>query len=131
MVKLHELTTSMGLKLKPQKCRSLSIKSGKSEEVVFSLGDDGISSILHDKYHKFLGGLYTFYFSASSVATVIKDRVGDQLRYLDSSLVRNEYKVRIYSEYLLGSWRFILSIHDLSKSQISDLENLTHSYLKR
>ena len=51
MVRLHDLTSSMGLKLKPRKCRSLSVKSGKSEEIVFSLGDDAISSILHDKYH--------------------------------------------------------------------------------
>ena len=64
MVRLHELTTSMGLKLKPPKCRSLSIRAGKSVEVVFSLGVDGISSILRDTYHKFLGGFYTFRFSA-------------------------------------------------------------------
>ena len=100
-------------------------------EEVFFLGVDGIVSILRDRYHKFLGGIYTFSFSAASVATVIKDRMGDQLKNLDSSLVRNEYKVRVYSEYLLGSWRFMLSIHDLSKCQIADLESLTHSYLKR
>ena len=131
MVRLHELTTSMGLKLKPQKCRSLSIKAGKSVEEVFFLGVDGVLSILRDKYHKFLGGFYTFNFSVASVATVIKERMGDQLKSLDSSLVRNEYKVQMYFEYLLGSWRFMLSIHDLSKCQIADLESLTHSYLKR
>ena len=57
MIRLHDLITSMGLKLKPQKCRSLSTstKAGKSVEVVFPLGDAEISSILHNKYHKFLG----------------------------------------------------------------------------
>ena len=84
MVRLHSLTKSMGLKLKPRKCRSLFIKAGKSEEIAFSLGDDVIVSILHDKYHKFLGGFYTFNFSASSIAAVIKDRVSDQLKNLDS-----------------------------------------------
>ena len=48
MAKLHDLTTSMGLKLKPAKCRSLSIKAGKSQEEVFSLGESEIASILHD-----------------------------------------------------------------------------------
>ena len=38
MIRLHELTTSMGLKLKPPKCRSLSIRAGKSEEVVLFVG---------------------------------------------------------------------------------------------
>ena len=60
MARLHDLTTSMGLRLKPRKCRSLSIKAGKSEEIAFSLGNDVIMSILHDKYHKFLGGYFTF-----------------------------------------------------------------------
>ena len=121
----------MGLKLKPRKCRSLSIKAGKSEEVAFFLGDDEILSILRDKYHKFLGGIYTFHYSASSVATVIKEKMSDQLKNLDLTLIRNEYKVRVYSEYFLGACRFILSIHDLTRSQIADLESLTHSYLKR
>ena len=78
MARLHVITSSMGLKLKPQKCRSLSIRAGKSEEIVFSLGDSGISSILHDKCHKFLGGFYTFEFSTASVADIIKERMGDQ-----------------------------------------------------
>ena len=131
MVRLNDLTKSMGLKLKPRKCRSLTIRAGKSEEVVFSLGDSEIMSILRDKYHKFLGGFYTFHFTASSVAAVIKERVSDQLKNLDSTLVRNEYKVRMYSEYLLSACRFHFSIHDLSKSQLSELEGLTHGYLKR
>ena len=38
MVRLHNLTTSMGLKLKPRKCRSLSVRAGKSEEIVFVAG---------------------------------------------------------------------------------------------
>jgi len=100
MVRLNDLTKSMGLKLKPRKCRSLSIKAGKSEEVAFSLGEDEIRSILHDKYHKFLGGLYTFNYTASSIATVIIERVSDQLKNLDSALIRNEYKVCIYTIYI-------------------------------
>ena len=48
MVRLYDRTSSMGLKVKPRKCRSLSVKSGKSEEIIFSLGDDAISSILHE-----------------------------------------------------------------------------------
>ena len=67
MARLHNLTSSMGLKLKPRKCRSLSIRAGKSEEIVFSFGNAEISSILHDKYHKFLGGFYTFDFSSNSL----------------------------------------------------------------
>ena len=125
MARLHYLTTSMGLKLKPHKCRSLT----GLEEVVFPLGESEIASILHDKYHKFLGGSYVFDFSTTSVAAVIKERVGDQLN-IDDLLVRNEYKVRIYSDYFLGSCCFIFSVHDLNKSHIK-APDLTHKYLKK
>ena len=131
MKRLHDLTSSMGLKLKPRKCRSLSIKAGKSVDLVFTLGESEISSILHDAYHKFLGGFYTFDFTASSVADVIKKRVSDQLKNIDSLLVRDEYKVRIYSEYFLGANRFVFSIHDLCLTQLNDLNALTHRFLKK
>ena len=105
---------------KPRKCRSLSIRGGKSEEIVFSLGDAEISSILHDKYHKFLGGFYTFDFLSTSLGSVIKERVGDQLKNIDSLLVRNEYKVRIYADYVLGANRFLFSVHDLTATQLKE-----------
>ena len=72
---LHNLTRSMGLKLKPQKCRSISIRAGRSVALPFFLGNDEISSILGDRYHKFLGFFYTFDFSAISVANVIRDKI--------------------------------------------------------
>ena len=121
----------MGLKLKPRKCKSLSIKAGKSVEVGFVLGDSVIGSILHDACHRFLGGVYTFSCSTSAVATIVKDKMRSQLVNIDKLIVRDEYKVRIYSEYYLGSLRFILAVHDLHKRQIDDLEALSHSFLKR
>ena len=84
----------MGLKLKPRKCRSLSVRAGKSVALAFSLGADEILSILGDRYHKFLRGFFTFYYLVASVASVIRDRMGDQLKNIDSLFVRNEYKVR-------------------------------------
>ena len=74
MKRLYELTSSMGLKLKPRKCRSLSVKAGKSVEIDFTLGESTIASILNDKCHKFLGGMYTFDNSTASVANVIRQR---------------------------------------------------------
>ena len=62
---------------------------------------------------------------------MIRDKISDQLKNIDLLLVRSEYKVRIYAEYLLGACRFMFSIHDLTRSQLNDLECLTHSYLKR
>ena len=77
MKRLYELTNSMGLKLKPRKCKSLSIVAGKSREVSFTLGNDEIGSILHEKYHKFLGGFYTFKSSAVAVTEILRDKISD------------------------------------------------------
>ena len=46
-------------------------------------------------------------------------------------MIRDEFKVRIYSEYFLNANRFILSIHDLNTTQIKRLEDLTHRHLKK
>ena len=64
-------------------------------------------------------------------ASVVKAKIHSQLENIDKLLVRNEYKVRIYADYYLSSLRFLFSIHDLHKRQINDLENLTHSFLKK
>ena len=131
MARLQDLTSLMGLKLKPRKCKSLSIKAGKSVDIGFVLGDSLIGSILHDAYHKFLGGIYTFAFTSSSVASVVEDKIRKHLKNIDELLVRNEYKARIYSDYFLGSLRFLFSVHDLHKCQIDSIEALTHVFLKK
>ena len=121
----------MGLKLKPRKCKSLSIKAGKSVEIGFSLGASLIGLILHDAHHHFLEGIYSFACSSSTVASVVKVKISTQLKNIDDLLVRNEYKVRIYSDYYLGSLRYLFSVPDLNKAQIKDLEDLSHRYLKK
>jgi hypothetical protein len=50
---------SMGLVLKPIKCKSLSIKAGCSAEEEFRLGDYIMASIKDVPYMKFLGGYMT------------------------------------------------------------------------
>jgi hypothetical protein len=45
-------------------------------------------------------------------------------------LVRDERKVRIYKEYFLPGNRFILSIHDLTKTDLGKPDALANRYLK-
>ena len=65
------------------------------------------------------------------MACVIKERIGGQMENINNLLVRDEFKVRIYSEYFLGSLRFLFSVHDLTKTQLKVLDDLTHVYLKK
>jgi hypothetical protein len=48
---------------------------------------------------------------------------------IDKCLVRDECTVRIHKEYFLPANRFILSIHDLTKTDLGKLDAFTNRYL--
>ena len=62
---VEEKAKSMGLIFKPKKCRSLSISSGRVENVSFVLSDPNDNNLkthiqtTHEKPHKFLGSQVT------------------------------------------------------------------------
>jgi hypothetical protein len=61
---------------------------------------------------------------------LIKDKIEHGLENLDKCLVCNEHKVRIPKEYFLPANHFILSIHDLTKTDLGKLDALANRYLK-
>lgn len=91
----------------------------------------GLGSILQADYHKFLGGFYTFKSSQCSVSNLVHNKIAREMANVDSLLIRDEYKVKIYSDYVLSSNRFLFSIHDICNSNLQKIEDLTHRYLKR
>jgi hypothetical protein len=116
--------TSMGLVLKPRKCKSLSIKVQCSAVVEFSLGDYAVANIKQDPYMKFLGGFITY--DGKGVAKLIYEKMKLGLENIKSYLVRDEHEVRIYKEYFLPANCFILLIHDLTETDLEKLDGLTH-----
>jgi hypothetical protein len=52
------------------------------------------------------------------------------LENIDKCLVCDERKIRIYKEYFLPANRFILLIHDLTKTDLGKLDALANMYLK-
>jgi hypothetical protein len=115
-------TTSMGSVLKPRKCKSLSIKVDCSVAEEFKLGDYTMASIRDDPYMKFLDGYIIF--KGKRVPGLIKGKMEHGLENIDKCLVRDERKVRIYKEYFLPANHFILSIHDLTKTDLGKLDAL-------
>ena len=87
-----------------------------------------MASIKQDPYMKFLGGFITY--DGKGVPKLIYEKMKLGLENIKSCLVRDEHKVRIYKEYFLPANRFILSIHDLTKTDLKKLDDLTHRYLK-
>ena len=121
---------SMGLRLKPSKCRSLSFSSGKFNDVIFSVGDDQISSV-GNEVHKYLGAVITKNLTSSDIHEYLSSKIEKSLKNIDSSLIRNEYKLKVYSRYLLSSLRFDLTVNDMTYTHCKSLDMLSNRFLKK
>ena len=128
--KIQDLTTSMGLTLKPVKCRSLSIQAGRPTDIPFTIGANVVPTLFESE-HKFLGSLVTAKNTDLDVFNYIKDKLTLGLHNIDKSLVRNEYKLRIYSKYFLPSLRFHLTVNDLAKTHLDKLDAIARRSLKK
>jgi hypothetical protein len=64
------------------------------------------------------------------VPGLIKGKMERELKNIDKCLVCDEREVRIHKEYSLPANHFILSIHDLTKSDLGKLGALANRYLK-
>ena len=109
--------TSMGLRLKPSKCRGLSICGGTSRDIPFYIGEHRIPSI-RDEEQKFLGRVLHFSGKAEDTFKLIKDTLKNALDNIEACLVRAEYKLWILKHYLLPSKRFLLTVHTLQKTHL-------------
>jgi hypothetical protein len=82
-----------------------------------------MASIKQDPYMKFLGGFITY--DGKEVPKLIYEKMKLGLENIKSCLVRHE-QLSIRNIFC----RFILSIHDLTKTDLKKLDDLTHGYLK-
>ena len=128
--KIVDQTKSMGLKLKPSKCRSLSLSRGYPTEIPFSL-DGNIIPTVKDESHKFLGAQITYNNRDSEIFKYMYDKLSKGLTNINESLIRNEYKLKVCADYLLPSLRFDLTVNDMCESHLKDLDRLLDRYLKK
>ena len=120
----------MGLKLKPSKCRSLSIVSGKPTDIKFNLGEAAIPT-LEAEPHKFLGSIVTFRNTATDVYQYLEEKITNGLENIDKSLVRNEFKLKMYANYFLPSLRYHLTVNDTTSTHLQQLDALTDRFIKK
>ena len=86
------------MKLKPSKCTSFSLSGRKPSDIPFYIGDNRISSI-KDQEQKFLGKLLFFSGKPEETFQMFKNVINEGIKNIDKALVRNEYKLWIYSQY--------------------------------
>ena len=126
---------SMGLTFKPSKCRSLSIKAGRvSGDCVFFLlagnGEKSYLATMEDDPHKFLGSNITHKNSPADHFIFLKGKLDEKLTNLDKTLVRGEYKVAIYTRYILPSLQFHFTVHNIHQTHLDKLDHLAKKFLK-
>ena len=122
--------TSMGMRLKPSKCRSLSISSGKAKDEPFFIGDYKVPSI-KDEEQKFLGRVLFFSGKSEETFKLIKDTLIEALERVEASLIRPEYKLWILKNYLIPSKRFLLTVHTLPVTHLKKLDTLVDKWTKQ
>ena len=127
---INNSINSMGMKLKPSKCRSLSLCSGKATDTPFFIGDHRIPSI-KDEEQKFLGRLLFFSGKSEDTFNLIHDTLNEALGRIEASLVRAEYKLWMLKHYLLPSKRFLLTVHTLPSTHLKKLDTFVDKFTKK
>jgi hypothetical protein len=121
---------SMGMRIKPSKCRTFSIKSGSPSVVDFNFNGVHIPSIFAEE-QKYLGKVISYSGKSSDTFELVKEIFREKLENIDQTMVRNEYKLWIYQNYFLNSHRFLLTIHDITQTDLKVLDRFTDKYLKK
>ena len=115
----------MGLVIKPSKCSSLSIQSGKSSDIVFHLTEESEKipiGLVRNKPQKFLGSMVTALNKPSDMFEFLLEKLETKLKNIDNCSLRGEHKLKIYSNYALTSMRYHLSVHDVHKTNLDKLD---------
>ena len=130
MNEIESNINSMGMKLKPSKCRSFSIQSGSSANIPFYIGDTRIPSISEEE-QKFLGKLLFFSGKSEETFSLVRDTLKEALANIDASLIRPEYKLWILKNYLIPSKRFLLTVHTLTQTHLKQLDTFVDKHTKK
>ena len=79
---------------------------------------------------KFLGICVSFQSTSMEGFTFIHNKLESMLKNIESTNIRPEFKVRIYTQCAMSSIRFALTVHDLTSTKRESLDSLTTRYLK-
>ena len=122
---------SNGLHIKPSKCFSLSLKSGQFDKTrKFSLNDTLVDNI-DSAPMKFLG-LYIYgKHQKSNTAKFLISKLTTLMAKVDRLLIRGQYKVRIYDQYVTSCIRFDMSVCDVAQSNLDALDTVVRKYIRK
>ena len=85
---------------------------------------------MEDDPHKFLGSHITNLNTPADHFNFLKSKLEEKLSNLDQTLVRGEYKVAVYSRYVLPSLQFHFAVHNIHKTHLDLLDASARKFLK-
>ena len=129
MTEILDITRSMNLTLKPVKCKTLSIRSGRPDNCTFAIGDDVVKS-LQEAPKKFLGSTITFRGKTKEAFDGVSEKLTCFIQNIDSSQIRKEYKLHVYIDYVVPSLRFMLTVHEICDNQLQQLDHIHTNAIK-
>ena len=130
MSEIHEITQSMHLTLKPSKCKSMSLSCGRPNICQFKVGETLLKTT-KDAPEKFLGKHIFHGNKSKDIYDVVKSKVMEQIDNINSSHVRNEYKLRVYVQYSIPALRYLFTVNELTDTQLVCLDHLHTNSIKK
>ena len=129
MTEINDITKTMNLTLKPVKCKSISICSGKSTDCTFSLGNVTLKS-LKDNPEKFLGSNITFEGKSKNIHELVQVKLRSMTENITTCSIRDEFKLKVYTQYAMPSVRYMLTVHELTDTQLDSLDHMHTNTVK-
>ena len=118
------------LKLKPSKCRSISIIKGKLSESRFYIGEEPIPTVA-EKPIKSLGRWYDSTLKDGDQVNQIRQYTIDALKTIEKSLLPGKLKLWCLQYGLLPRLQWPLTVYEIPLSKVEKLESIVGSFVKR
>ena len=122
MNEIHSITKTMNLTLKPVKCKSISICSGRSKACT--------KNECEDAPEKFLGCNITYSGKSADIHEIVQSKLTGMADNIKSCMVRDEFKLRVYTQYATPSIRYMLTVHELTHTQLDKLDHMHTNTIK-
>ena len=94
------------------------------------MGDDTIPTVF-DKDIAFLGHKIFAEKKAANTFKYVREIIETKLSNLDETKIIGPYKLKIMKCYLLPALRFLLTVHDLSHTNLQTLDAIQNKYMKK
>ena len=127
---LQELFKWAAMKIKPSKCRSLSLLKGNCKEIKFSISGNEIPTI-REKSVKSLGRCFSLPLPDRHRLQDLRKQLQNGLRSIDKCDLTNKYKIWCIYFGLIPKLAWPLQIYEVSLTKVETMERLISKSIKK